>query len=198
MVRAVSSKTKQNVLGLLSFGGEHPLTLHQNLLKKQVDGLFDTSGQLVYNAQTHQIVYTYFYRNQFLIMNPKLELLLTGKTIDTISQAQVKVAKIKSKNQNVLAEQPLLVNRLVATFGHYLFVNSALIGKHEPKIMWDKASIIDVYNLKNNTYAFSFYIYHKQNINMDEFIVIDDYVVNLNGKPLTIERLKTDYYTPWD
>ncbi|WP_291127598.1 MauE/DoxX family redox-associated membrane protein [Flavobacterium sp. UBA7682] len=197
VVRAVSSKTKQNVLGLLSFGGEKPLSLHQNLLKKQVDGLFDTSGQLVYNAQTHQIVYTYFYRNQFLIMNPKLELLLTGKTIDTISKAQVKVAKIKSKNQNVLAEQPLLVNRLVATYGNYLFVNSALIGKHEPKIMWDKASIIDVYHLKNNTYAFSFYLYHKQGINMDEFIVIDDYVVNLNGRHLTIERLKTDYYKPW-
>ncbi|MFN3754537.1 MauE/DoxX family redox-associated membrane protein [Flavobacterium sp.] len=197
VVRAISSKTKENVLGLLSFGEENKLSLHQNLLQKQVDGLFDTSGLLTYNGQTHQIIYTYFYRNQFLITNPNLALQTTGKTIDTISKAQVKVAKIKSKNQNVLAEQPLLVNRLVASYGNYLFVNSALMGKYEPKIMWGKASIIDVYHLKNNTYAFSFYIYHKQNISMDEFIVINDYVVNLNGKHLTVERLKTDYYKPW-
>lgn len=197
IVRAVSSKTKQNVLGVLWFGEEKKLILNHNLLKKQVDGLFDTSGQLLFNEQTNQVIYTYFYRNQFLITNPNLTLIKTGKTIDTITKAQVKVAKIKSKNEIVLAKQPLLVNRLMASYGNYLFVNSALMGKHEPKIMWDKASIIDVYNLKDNTYAFSFYIYNKQDTTMDEFIVINDYVVNLNGKHLTIERIKTNYYQPW-
>ena len=159
--------------------------------------MFDTSGQLLFNEQTNQVIYTYFYRNQFLITNPKLTLIKTGKTIDTITKAQIKVAKIKSKNETVLAKQPLLVNRLMASYGNYLFVNSALMGKHEPKIMWDKASIIDVYNLKDNSYSFSFYIYNKQDKTMDEFIVINDYVVNLNGKHLTIERIKTDYYKPW-
>ena len=89
------------------------------------------------------------------------------------------------------------MNKLTASFGNYLFVNAALIGKYEPEIMWKQASIIDVYDLKQKTYAFSFYVYNIEGRTMDEFVVLNDRIISLNGRFLTIEKLKTNYYKPF-
>lgn len=197
VIRAIDSKTKNNTMGLFTFNNNTALKLNGGLLQKQVDGVFDTDGSLLYNSQLDKIVYTYSYRNEFLIIDSKIGSHTSGHTIDTTSRAQVSVASIKSKNIKTLAKQPKLVNKLTATFGNYLFVNAALIGKYEPEIMWKQASIIDIYNLKENTYAFSFYVYNIEARTMDEFVVLNDRIVSLNGRHLTIEKLKTNYYKPF-
>ncbi|TPG31323.1 MauE/DoxX family redox-associated membrane protein [Flavobacterium pectinovorum] len=197
VIRAIDSKTKNNTLGLFAFNSNIALKLNGCLLQKQVDGVFDTDGSLLYNSQLDKVIYTYAYRNEFLIIDSKLGRHTSGHTIDTTSHAQVAVASIKSKNIKTLARQPKLVNKLTASFGNYLFVNAALIGKYEPEIMWKQASIIDVYNLKENTYAFSFYVYNIEGRTMDEFVVLNDRIVSLNGRHLTIEKLKTNYYKPF-
>lgn len=197
VIRAIDSKTKQNALGMFSFKDAVTLKLNPNLLQKQVDGVFDTDGMLLYNSQIEKIIYTYFYRNEFLISDSKLASLEIGHTIDTISHAQIKVATIKSKKITTLAKEALTVNKQTATHGQYLFVNAALMGKFEPEIMWSQASIIDVYDILERTYAFSFYIYNVKGRKTDEFIIINDRVVSLNGKFLTIEKLETNYYKPW-
>ncbi|WET03917.1 MauE/DoxX family redox-associated membrane protein [Flavobacterium sp. YJ01] len=197
VIRAIDSKTKNNTLGLFTFNSSTSLKLNGSLLQKQVDGIFDTDGSLLYNSQLDKIIYTYAYRNEFLIIDSKLGSHTSGHTIDTTSYAQVSIASIKSKNIKTLAGQPKLVNKLTASFGSYLFVNAALIGKYEPEIMWKQASIIDVYNLKENTYAFSFYVYNIEGRTMDEFVVLNDRIVSLNGRHLTVEKLKTNYYKPF-
>lgn len=194
IIRAIDSKTKENTLGLFTFKNDVSLQLNGKLLQKQVDGVFDTDGSLLYNSQLDKIIYTYAYRNEFLIIDSQMSNRTTGHTIDTTSRAQVSVVRIKSKNTTTLAKQPKLVNKLTATFGNYLFVNAALIGKYEPEVMWQQASIIDVYDLRANTYAFSFYVYNITGRTMDEFVVLNDKVVSLNGKHLTIEKLRTNYY----
>lgn len=197
VIRAIDSKTKNNTLGLFAFKSNTELKLNGSLLQKQVDGVFDTDGSLLYNSQLDKIIYTYAYRNEFLIIDSKIGSHASGHTIDTTSHAQISVASIKSKNIKTLARQPKLVNKLTASFDNYLFVNAALIGKYEPEIMWKQASIIDVYNLKKNTYAFSFYVYNIEGRTMDEFVVLNDRIVSLNGRHLTIEKLKTNYYKPF-
>ena len=197
VIRAIDSKTKNNTLGLFTFNNDTALKLNGRLLQKQVDGVFDTDGSLLYNSQLDRIIYTYAYRNEYLIIDSKIGSYTSGHTIDTNSRAQVSVASIKSKNIKTLARQPKLVNKLTASFGNYLFVNAALIGKYEPEIMWKQASIIDVYDLKQKTYAFSFYVYNIEGRTMDEFVVLNDRIISLNGRFLTIEKLKTNYYKPF-
>jgi len=40
------------------------LTLAPDLLQKQIDGVFCTDGMLRYNETLHQLIYTYYYRNE--------------------------------------------------------------------------------------------------------------------------------------
>jgi hypothetical protein len=197
IIRAIDSKTKENTLGLFTFNNGASLQLNGQLLTKQIDGVFDTDGSMLYNSQLDKVIYTYAYRNEFLIIDSKLKNHKSGHTIDTTTHAQVSVVTIKSKNVTTLAKQPKVVNKLTATFGDYLFVNAALIGKYEPEIMWEQASIIDVYNLKEYTYAFSFYVYNIGGRTMDQFVVLNDWVISLNGKHLTVEKLQTNYYKPF-
>jgi hypothetical protein len=196
-IRAIGIKSKERVIGTIDLANKNKLKLNDNLLQKQIDGFFDTDGMLLYNRQLDTLLYTYYYRNTFLKIHPSLTSYSVGNTIDTISQAQVKIATIESKGITTLAQQPLLVNKNTATYGHYLFVDAALIGKYEPKELWQKASIIDVYDLTKNKYIFSFYIYNKGDQKMTEFIVINDLVISLFGKHLKIEKLHTTYYVPW-
>ena len=196
-IRAIDFKSKERVLGTIDFDNKNQLKLNNLLLQKQIDGFFDTDGMLLYNRQLDTLLYTYYYRNSFLKIHPSLTSYSVGNTIDTISQAQVKIATIASKRISTLAQQPLVVNKNTATYGNYLFVNAALIGKYEPKELWKKASIIDVYDLKKNRYAFSFYINDKDEKKITEFIVINDLVISLFGKHLKVEKLNTTYYIPW-
>ncbi|MBP4139781.1 hypothetical protein D0817_24605 [Flavobacterium cupreum] len=197
VIRAIDSKTKANTLGLFTFNNDASLQLNGRLLLKQVDGIFDTDGSLLYNSQLDKVIYTYAYRNEFLMIDSQIGNHTSGHTIDTTTRAQVSVARIESKKVTTLSKQPKLVNKLTASFGNYLFVNAALIGKYEPEIMWKQASIIDVYDLSANTYAFSFYVYNIAGRTMDEFVVLNDRIVSLNGRSLTIEKLQTNYYKPF-
>ncbi|CAM4145475.1 MauE/DoxX family redox-associated membrane protein [Flavobacterium weaverense] len=196
-IRAIGINSKERVIGTINLANKNKLKLNDNLLQKQIDGFFDTDGMLLYNRQLDTLLYTYYYRNTFLKIHPSLTSYSVGNTIDTISQAQVKIATIESKGITTLAQPPLQVNKNTATYGHYLFVDAALIGKFEPKELWQKASIIDVYDLSKNKYIFSFYIYNKDDQKMTEFIVINDLIISLFGKHLKVEKLNTTYYIPW-
>lgn len=105
-IRGVSTVTSSNVLGTVSLSENHKVTLSHKLLQKQTDGIFDTDGILLHNPQLKKLVYTYFYRNEFIIANENLELDHRGKTIDTINQVNIKVANITSKKLRKLSAPP--------------------------------------------------------------------------------------------
>ena len=196
--RAVSSTAHKNVLGTLKTKGGTTVKLKDNLLKRQIDGLFDTDGMLLYNEQLQKVIYTYYYRNQYLITDSHLNLDYVGHTIDTTSRAQIKVAYIHSRKQSKLSEPPLLVNKGTSTYGNYLFVNAGLIGLYEPEEMWRKASIIDVYDFLHKRYDFSFYIDNQDQKTMEYFQVKGDLVVALIGHKIVTYRLHTKDYAPND
>ncbi|MFV8326856.1 MauE/DoxX family redox-associated membrane protein [Flavobacterium sp. ZS1P14] len=196
--RAVSSTKHKNVLGTLKITSTNEVQLADNLLKSQIDGLFDTDGMLLYNQQLEKVIYTYYYRNQYLITDSHLDLDYVEHTIDTISRAQIKVAYIHSRKQSKLSAPPLLVNRGTATYGNYLFVNAGLMGLYEPEEMWRTASIIDVYDFLHKRYDFSFYIDNQDQKKMEYFQVKDDLVVALIGHKIVTYRLHTKGYAPAD
>lgn len=188
-IRGVSTTSSSNVLGTVLLSENHRVTLSHKLLQKQVDGIFDTDGILLYNPQIKKLVYTYYYCNEFIVANEKLELDYRGNTIDTISRVNIEVAYIKSKKQRKLAAPPLLVNKYAATYGNYLFVNSKLPGRYETRETWSKNSIIDVYNLVDDTYEFSFKIQDINGEKLKMFLVTGQHFIGLIGNHMVAYKL---------
>ena len=193
VMRALSSTTGENVLGMLLKTSKVEVKLKDNLLLKQLDGVFDTDGMLLYNSQLHKVIYTYYYRNEFLVADSLLNLNYVGHTIDTTSRAKIKVTYIKSHKLSKLSSPPHVVNKNTATYGKYLFVNATLMGKYEPEEMWDVASIIDVYDIESRTYQFSFYVSDKDHKKMTDFQVSNGILVGIMGNTLFSYQLKKQF-----
>ena len=60
------------------------------------------------------------------------------------------------------------------------------MGQFEETVFWDRASIIDVYNITNSDYLFSFYLYDKDEKKISEFVVKDGKVFTIAGRTLTV------------
>ncbi|TGV04058.1 MauE/DoxX family redox-associated membrane protein [Flavivirga rizhaonensis] len=192
-VRTMSNKTNEFALGTIRLTDSAKMTLSHKLLQKQVDGVFDVDGILQYNQERELLIYTYRYRNQFVVADDSLQLQLRGNTIDTISQAQIQVGTIASKNQQKMAAPALTVNQNSATDGNYLFVNSKLLGKAEPIEIWESSSVIDVYNLENNYYEFSFYVEDIGKNKLKAFHVLHDKFIGLIGNHMVTYQLANHF-----
>jgi len=112
-----------------------------------------------------------------------------ANTIDTTSRAKIKVAYVDRLKAKKIASPMRVVNKTSATDGDYLYVNSKLIGQFEETVVWDRASIIDVYNITNSAYLFSFYLYDKDEKKISEFVVKDGKVFTIAGRTLTVYHL---------
>ncbi|MGH2666917.1 MauE/DoxX family redox-associated membrane protein [Flavobacterium sp.] len=187
--RSNSNINGESILGSLHFGSKPKVLFNKNLLQKQIDGIFDVDGTLHYDKDTQKLVYIYLYRNQFIIADSSLNLSYRGKTIDTISKAQIKVTTVSSRQEMKFSAPPLIVNKTSAVCKKLLFVNSALLGKYEPVEMWKDASVIDIYDLNTNSYKGSFYIYHIKNEKLKNFFVLGNNFYGFIGPYLVHYKL---------
>jgi hypothetical protein len=174
LVRTQKRITGESILGKFGLLSNTPTILNKQLLEKQIDGVFDTDGMLLFSAGLNRMLYLYAYRNQYIVTNTNLQLDFKGNTIDTITKANIKLTHIENHNANKLARQPLLVNKTAAVYNNLLFVNSNLPGKYESLEMWKKASIIDVYDIASNSYLESFYVYNSNGKKLRNMIVHKD------------------------
>lgn len=158
-IKSLSAKTGESVLGKITIEMPH-YTFIPGLLQRQIDGVFCTDGMMHYDKELARLIYLYRYRNQYIVLDTNLNLAYRGNTIDTISKAKIKVATIKTSNSTTLAAPPLMVNKYSAVSKNWLFVNSHLLARNEHPKALDKADVIDVYDLINSKYQFSFYIFN--------------------------------------
>ncbi|KGO93647.1 MauE/DoxX family redox-associated membrane protein [Flavobacterium subsaxonicum] len=165
---------------------------NDSLLQKQNDGIFDSDGMLHFDVTSNRIVYIYRYRNQFFSTDKNLQLISRGNTIDTISKAQIKIAKIVNRNQQKMSAPPLVVNKSSTVYHNLLFINSLIMGRFEPEDMWKDASIIDVYDLTNGSYKCSFYIYSEGNEKLRSFRVEGNTLYALVGNALVAYKLSPE------
>ncbi|PTT77177.1 MULTISPECIES: DoxX family protein [unclassified Chryseobacterium] len=180
-LRTQSSETRQFVLADLNLNtGHKKLQLHSDILQKQIDGVFDIDGSFIADNRRSQLVYTYTYRNQFIVMDADLNVQKKMNTIDT-----VRLAKIESKRLtdgiHKMSAPPLKVNLRSAVHKNLLFNQSDLMGKHESKKAWKEASIIDVYRTDKPEYVGSFYLFKKDNKSVSDFMVTDKYLYAIIG-----------------
>ena len=194
VVRARSTANNENELGQIKVLDSTEVKLKPELLEKQIDGIFDVDGFLIYNQQLKEVIYLYRYRNEYIVANKNLDLQYRGKTIDTISRAQLDIAAITSKNQKKLGPMSTRVNLNATTSGHYLLVSSNRIGKYEDEEMLKQASIIDVYNIEERTYELSFYLYHFKKDEIREFFINEGMLYSLNGNYLVKHTMKEQYF----
>ncbi len=196
VVRTFDNHTTANVLGKITIGDTIASYRHPDLLIAHDDPFFDTDGLLLYNHQLHKIIYVYFYRNEFVVANTDFSLDYIGKTIDTISHPQLDVRTITSKNERKMGKNPIFVNLRASSYGEYLFIQSDRLGKHESEEVIKSASIIDVYNLNNQTYLFSFYLYHSGLKKLHEFRVDGSSLYALIDTYLIQYKLKEEHFKP--
>ena len=162
VLRTMDVGKRQNML-IKSKGHE------KYVLQKQIDGLLCTDGYLQFSKEYHQIVYTYRYRNQFICLDTNLNVIRKGKTIDTTSVAKISVAQTDGKI--TMSKPPLVVNKGTCVDGKYLFVRSNLAARNESADEFKSRSVIDVYNILDGSYRFSFYIDNYKDSKMQEFKV---------------------------
>jgi hypothetical protein len=118
------------------------------------------------------------------VTNTELNIKYRENTIDTISKAQLKIARDKKYNQRKFSAPPLYVNKSSAVYNNLLFVNSAIPGKYEDDRLWKEASIIDVYDLVKRSYILSFCVYNINGKRMKSFVVQNDKLYILIGNSI--------------
>lgn len=195
-VKSLSGNHQENILGII--GNHAPYQIFTDkVLEKQLDGVFCTDGMLHYNAKRNELLYLYFYRNQFIVLDTTLQVKYTGCTIDTISRARIKTATVGSGHERAftLTSPPFFVNKRSCVSGNLLFVNSNLLAKNESPNAFDSGDVIDVYALPSGDYAFSFYIYNNHGKRpMRAFNVYDNTLVVLYDHTLQKFDLVKQYF----
>lgn len=196
-MRLTSLTKKQNTLAVYGLNQGKLLSENTRILERQQDGIFDTDGMLWFNDKLNAVNYIYFYRNEFLSADRKMQLLTKGKTIDTVRRAEIKVAELSAGDRQ-MAKPPLVINKASTVYGNLLFIKSKRIGRYEDKNMLKDASILDVYNLNDGSYISSIYIYHVNGEEMTNFRVAANKIYTISGRYLSVVKLSpkiTNAYT---
>ena len=159
-------------------------TFYNELLEKQVDGIFCVDGRLMFNKKLNKLVYLYFYRNEFIVSDTSFNINYRAHTIDTIRYAQVKVAILGDGKESMLGSPPAIINGLNCTDGDFLFIQSNLLAKNEDIDQFKSSSTIDCYNLASGEYLASFHVPNFQKERLSGFQIIDDKLFALFGSYL--------------
>ena len=173
--------TGENSIGIAKRNDSLEIKYNPLVLQKQMDGIFDTDGTMQYSATLHKLVYTYYYRNQYIITNENLVVEHRGNTIDTTTKAKLKVVKMKQSGDIKLGAPPYMVNRHTTVSKNLLFVNSLLRGKYEGNDVWKHATVVDVYDIAKQTYVLSFYVYDEEGFRMKNFFATDTAMYIISG-----------------
>ncbi len=189
--RALSSSDNEHIIGRMQvLENKVSVKLNYDLLTTQQDGIFETDGNLVYNPDTGVFFYTYYYTNDYVAFNPDLSLRYRGKTIDTFSQAQIRVDTLSQGKRSLINPASTTVNIHSASSGNRLYIQSDRLGRFEADEIIEKASIIDVYEIDSKNYLYSFYVFDERGSKLDSFVIYKDEFIALMGNYLVIYSIR--------
>ncbi|WJS93528.1 hypothetical protein NYQ10_15660 [Flavobacterium johnsoniae] len=188
--RSNNGENLGNILGVFNQYSRPSIKYNGRLLQRQIDGVFDTDGILLYSEKIQRLVYVYFYRNEFIIANNSGHLVRRGNTIDTVSKAKIGVAYLKGNKERTMNAPPLIVNANAAVYDNLLFIHSRIKGKFEDNKLWEQASIIDVYDISKNIYLMSFPIYNLEDNKMRSFYITKENCFALIGNSIVVYKFR--------
>lgn len=156
--RTADDKLHQNILSKATITPTSKLIRKNFVLEKQIDGFFCTDGNLIYDKKSEKFIYYYYYRNQFVCLDTNFNLVYKGRTIDTVSRANIKIAKMKSENRTTFAAPPTVINSQGCIAENIFYLISKLKADNEEKESFTKNIAVDMYSMNNGSYVSSFYL----------------------------------------
>lgn len=161
----------------------------EGLLSKQIDGIFCTDGVMQYEPERGWLVYLYYYRNQFLVMDTLLRVITRGHTIDTVNTVKIEVADEADRRSRRFSKPPLLVNRQSAVSDCRLFVNSSLVSDNESYEKFTSSCVLDIYHLQTGLYEGSFYVPEREGKKFRHFRIIGEKLIALYEREIVLYNL---------
>lgn len=181
-----ADKTRTNLLCTIS--PFQPFVVRNDILKGYTDGYYSTLGALRYSKTLRQLVYVYFYRDEFIIMDAQLNPLHHATSIGTVMREHIKPLEV-SKGVYTLASTSAVVNRNAQVYDSLLFIYSNLMSMNEDKSMFDSSNVIDVYNLVTQQYLFSFFIPDYKQIKLTSFYITGEHLITKHANYITTYSL---------
>lgn len=188
ILKSYSKLSKQMDLATLrqskfEFGG---------ILKKQIDGLIDVTGDLHYSKSLKKALYVYTYRNEYLIIDSLLNQTERGNTLDTFKIVQLKLSDIKSRNSTMVDGESAATNIRSRVLDNHLLIQSNIMSSSENETRFRQSSIIDIYDIKSKKYISSFYIPNYKGKHLTDFKLTNKNLVALFDRDIVCYEFKPD------
>jgi len=187
-VKSQSSEDYNNILGLINTKTTPRVSLNSTLLESDSDGVFDSDGIFSFSKEHKTLLYTYFYKNKYILISETLDLISQRHTIDTTKAVTITSSKL-STGENKMTTPISAINKKVVVKNNLLFIVSNSLGQNESEAIWKQASIVDIYDFKKDNYIASFYIYHLGDSKLTDLIVTDHYLYGLFDQKLVRYRM---------
>lgn len=175
---------KQYQMGLMHKASTgDTIIIKPDLIEKQVDGIFDSTGQLNYSPHTQKVVFTYNYRNEYIVTHADLTLEHRGQTIDRT--AVVQLSSMELKDGGFKKTSPTdVVNSHGVVHRNLLFNISSVMGQTDAHKTWRQVVVVDVYDYELNQYKGSFYVNNQSGVKPSQILVTDQHFYALFGSAL--------------
>ncbi len=153
--RVLDTVTREYTLERLT--ADRPAQRKQGLLEKQVDGLFCVDGMMHAIPGRNILLYVYYYRNEYIVMDTLLRLKYRGHSIDSITRAKIEVKDV-GERYHTIASIPLFVNKFSCADTSLLFIASGIRARNQTEAGFSAVTTVDVYDLNVKRYRGSFTI----------------------------------------
>lgn len=168
--------------------------LYRDILEEQGEGIFSTDGMLVTDYPVQHLVYVYFYRNEYVVLDTAFQVQQRGHTIDSISQAQLVIKRTRN-NSYQMASPPLLVNKGVRVAAGLLYIHANLLSRGEAVADFERHAVLDVYALDSGDYLYSFYVPKFNGYGLRAFVIVEGDFYGLYDGYLVRYRMTTNDIT---
>ncbi len=189
VLRAINNRN-ENAIVKISDIAPHQ-TISNNVLINQNDGLYSKAGALHYSRFMDKIIYVYYFRNEYILLDSMVNLYAKGKTIDSVSVAKVNVLQLADDTYTLAA--PLqMVNRCSFVFRDYLFICSAIMGSNDEEQIFLSSNTIDVYHLTDLRYQMSFRVPDYEDQKLKSFFIQEGILVGCYRDKIVVFNLDTE------
>jgi hypothetical protein len=139
------------------------------------EGGIGSDGYLNYDKKTSLVTYVSFYSNKFYCLDTNLNLVYSGRTIDTMNTVKIETGEVNNIITNVSPARK--VNGRSRVANGRLYTLSKLQADNEKGNEFDRNNPVDIYDIKNGEYQGSFYIPGYKREKLIDFKVMDNIVV---------------------
>lgn len=86
------------------------------------------------------------------------------------------------------------VNQTAVVGNGYIMIKSKNLGSYESEKMLNQASILDVYDVLDNRYEFSFYFYNEKDEEAHNFQLYKDKIIGMTANHIVVCEMKKNIF----